>query len=316
MSQRLARQLAALAVLVTTALAGTRAVQAQSTKAMDVAASTPDTPAGRALHAYLEALNSGERTSMDAFYAAHKAPGSGENLMQLSARTGGFDLLQVLTSEPRHIEFVVKEKKSTNVARGQLDIGSGDETTVSNFLLRMIPPGASPDPCHFAGGSTNGAVATPVAADPNDVSSPDAIIGALYDVISGPACKRRNWNRFRSLFVDGARLIPTGMGPDRKARIRALTPDEYAANSRSSLEENGFFEREIARTGESFGNMTHAFSTYESRHAASDDKPFARGINSIQLFNDGTRWWVVTVYWDSERAGNPISPQYLRKPPE
>jgi hypothetical protein len=152
------------------------------------------------------------------------------------------------------------------------------------------------------------------AADPKDVGSADAIIAALYDVISGPAGQKRDWTRFRSLFIPGARLIPTGMTPDKKARIRMMTPDEYADASGPRLEQAGFFEREISRTSETFGNITHAFSTYESRRAATDAQPFARGINSIQLFNDGTRWWVVTVLWDSEREANPIPSQYLGKP--
>ena len=149
------------------------------------------------------------------------------------------------------------------------------------------------------------------AADPKDVGTVDAIIAALYDVISGPAGKTRNWDRFRSLFVPGARLIPTGMGPEHKARLRVITPDEYAAQVGPRLETGGFFEHEIARTTDSFGDITHVFSTYESRRHADEPQPFARGINSIQLFNDGTRWYLVTIYWDSERPDNPIPAKYL-----
>ena len=157
------------------------------------------------------------------------------------------------------------------------------------------------------------APAPAVAADPKDVASQDAIIAALYDVISGPAGQKRNWDRFRSLFLPGARLIPTGVGQDMKGRARVMTPDDYATSSGPRLEEGGFFEREISRTSETFGNVTHAFSTYDSKRTAADEKPFARGINSIQLFNDGTRWWVVTVFWDSERKENPIPAKYLEK---
>jgi hypothetical protein len=149
------------------------------------------------------------------------------------------------------------------------------------------------------------------AADPTDVATADAVLATLYDVISGPAGQKRNWDRFRSLFVPGARLIPTGIGPDKKARIRMMTPDEYASLVGPRLEEGGFFEREIGRTAETFGSVTHAFSAYESKRTATDATPFARGINSIQLFNDGVRWWVVSIYWDSEREGNPIPGKYL-----
>ncbi|MFL5582794.1 MAG: hypothetical protein ACJ8AO_20710, partial [Gemmatimonadaceae bacterium] len=92
---------------------------------------------------------------------------------------------------------------------------------------------------------------------------------------------------------------------------RVLAPEEYVAGAGSRLEQNGFFEREIARRTERFGNVVHAFSTYESRHTASDAQPFARGINSIQLWNDGTRWYVVTIFWEAERPDSPIPPQYL-----
>ncbi|PYS40548.1 MAG: hypothetical protein DMF71_13055, partial [Acidobacteria bacterium] len=78
------------------------------------------------------------------------------------------------------------------------------------------------------------------------------------------------------------------------------------------LEQNGFFEREVSRRVEKFGNIAHVFSTYESRHKLDDAKPFARGINSIQLMNDGSRWWIVTIFWQSEDEKNPLPAEYLR----
>ena len=149
-------------------------------------------------------------------------------------------------------------------------------------------------------------------ASPGDVASVDAIIAALYDVISGPAGQKRDWNRFYSLFYPGARLIPTGARPDGGARAYAITPQEYAERSGPQLERNGFFEREIGRTSEAFGNIVHAFSAYDSKRTAQDPAPFARGINSIQLLKDGDRWWIVTVFWDSERPGNQIPAKYVK----
>lgn len=149
------------------------------------------------------------------------------------------------------------------------------------------------------------------AANPADVASLDAILAALYDVISGPAGQKRDWNRFRSLFVPGARLIPTQHPQNGAARSFVLTPADYVERAAPGLEKNGFFEKEISRKVEQFGSVTHAFSTYESRRTAADPQPFSRGINSIQLLNDGTRWWVVTIYWDAERAGLTIPGKYL-----
>jgi hypothetical protein len=195
------------------------------------------------------------------------------------------------------------------VVLGSVATGGKEQALILTMSPERPPPpkpGLQPIPAPAPAAASD-------RADPRDVASAAAIVTALYDVISGPAGQPRDWDRFRSLFVAGARLIPTGAGADGKGRIRVMTPDEYAASSGPRLEQAGFFEREIARTSETFGGVTHAFSTYESRRGAKDEKPFARGINSIQLFNDGTRWWVVTVFWDSERAGNPIPQRYLEK---
>ena len=145
----------------------------------------------------------------------------------------------------------------------------------------------------------------------SDVQSMDAIIAALYDVISGPIGQQRDWDRMRNLFVPGARLIPAVYRPDSVPTLRELSVEDYITRAGPMLEKNGFFETEIARQVERYGGVVHAFSTYESRHKAEDAKPFVRGINSIQLFDDGRRWWVVTVFWEGERPDNPIPQKYL-----
>ncbi len=155
------------------------------------------------------------------------------------------------------------------------------------------------------------ATSTAAAANPADVASVDSIIAAVYDVISGPAGKKRDWDRMRSLFVPGARLIPTGprqTGGGFASRV--LTVDEYIERASGFFEKEGFYEREASRKTEEFGQIVHAFSTYESRHAP-DEKPFQRGINSIQLMNDGNRWWVVTIFWQGEDEKHPLPEKNL-----
>ena len=152
--------------------------------------------------------------------------------------------------------------------------------------------------------------ATPPAA-PADVKSQDAIMHAIYDVISGPAGPR-DWNRFYSLFAPGGRLIPTvHHGGDTAATVMVYTPQEYAHQADGYFNKNGFFEKELAHTVETYGAITQDFSTYGSYHTAKDAKPFARGINSFQLFNDGKRWYVVTIYWDEETPSTPLPQKYL-----
>jgi hypothetical protein len=152
--------------------------------------------------------------------------------------------------------------------------------------------------------------AAPAQARPQDVDSMEHIIAAVYDVISGPAGSARDWDRFRSLFYNGARLIPTRRGPDGKVVANSVTPDEYIARAQPFFEKEGFFESPVANRVESWDRIAHVWSTYESRHAKSE-KPFARGINSFQLLFDGTRWWVITIYWEGEEAAHPLPEKYL-----
>lgn len=148
-------------------------------------------------------------------------------------------------------------------------------------------------------------------AKPADVGSLDAIMAATYDSISGAESQPRDWGRFRSLFVKDARLIPTGKSNEGVVSATVLSPDDYIKRAEPFLMK-GFFEREIARRVETYGSITHVFSTYESRHKKDDKEPFARGINSFQLLNDGKRWWVVTIYWQSETPDNKIPKEYLK----
>lgn len=153
------------------------------------------------------------------------------------------------------------------------------------------------------------------SANPADVESIDAIIAATYDGISGPAGKKRDWDRERSLFIPGARLIPTAMKAGEAEVNLApsnLDIDGYIARVEAYFETTGFYEIEIARRTEQFGQIAQVWSTYESRHSPHDPEPFMRGINSIQLFYDGTRWWIVTIYWQHESNESPIPDKYLK----
>jgi hypothetical protein len=150
--------------------------------------------------------------------------------------------------------------------------------------------------------------ATPV--NPGDVESVDAIIGAVYDVISGPGGAERDWDRMRSLFLPEARLIPSFPDQDGRYAVRFMSLEDWISNATGWLADNPFFEVEISRVDERYGHISHAFSTYESRRAA-EGEPFTRGINSFQLLNDGERWWIVNIYWQGETESEPIPTRYL-----
>jgi hypothetical protein len=143
------------------------------------------------------------------------------------------------------------------------------------------------------------------------VSSLDNILETLYGVISGEAGEKRDWDLFQFIFTENARLIPIRKQQDGNVKPNFLSPADYVERAGSFLEENGFFEKEIHRVTESFGHLTHVFSTYESYRTASDNEPFDRGINSIQVMHDGERYWVVNISWVSESEGFDIPSKYL-----
>lgn len=154
-------------------------------------------------------------------------------------------------------------------------------------------------------------------ADPADVATTEAILDAVYEVISGPSDEPRDWDRFRALLHPEARLIPLGMRPDSSwAPSGVWSPDEYAdiaANAFANaplFQGKGFYEVEAARRVERYDRLAHVWSTYESR-LAPDEEPFARGINSFQLYHDGERWWVMSILWEQESPAAPIPQPYL-----
>lgn len=143
------------------------------------------------------------------------------------------------------------------------------------------------------------------------VKTLDSTLETLYAVISGEKGEERNWELFKFLFTSDAKLIPSGKAKDGIYKARYLSTDDYIETSGKWLIENGFFEKEIHRKTDTFGNITQVFSTYESFKSQKDTTPFMRGINSIQLLNDGERWWIINIYWTQESKGNPIPKAYL-----
>ena len=153
-----------------------------------------------------------------------------------------------------------------------------------------------------------------------DGASADAIVAALYASVSHDSATEPNWARMRELFLPVGMLIPPKS--PRSDMFTVLDVDGFEELVRKSIaaakqkgEPTSFFEREAARKTDCFGNVCQVFSTYESRRAPSDEKPFVRGINSIQLVNDGRRWWIASVVWDTEKPDRPIPPQYLPNAP-
>lgn len=145
------------------------------------------------------------------------------------------------------------------------------------------------------------------AANPADVESIDAIVTALYDVISGAKGEARDWDRLRSLLYPGAIFLPNY--PGQSGGPRPMTVEEFIEFANQSIQQQGFYESEVDRTVQRYGPVANVFSTYETRRAP-DEEPFVRGINSIQLVHDGDRWWVAHIAWTDVREAGPIPERY------
>lgn len=157
--------------------------------------------------------------------------------------------------------------------------------------------------------------ANPARPRPGDVASPESLVAALYEVISGPAEAPRDWERFRGLFLPGARLV---MGrrwdPERgpvEEGLGIATVDEFVEAAGPIYHENGFWEREVAGRVDRFGNVAHAWSVYETRIGDPKSRPVARGINSVQMVREAGRWRIAHLVWDLELTGQPIPKRYL-----
>ena len=143
-----------------------------------------------------------------------------------------------------------------------------------------------------------------IPAAPKDVSTIDGIIQAYYDIVCISKGQPRQWDRDHTLYIDDIRFV--AMHVDKQGNpVAAIMSHQEFVDRSDALMARGFFEKEIHRDTERFGNMAHVWSSYESRDTA-DGPVTARGINSLELFWDGKRWWISHAIWDEERPGNPL----------
>ncbi|NJM53695.1 MAG: nuclear transport factor 2 family protein [Blastocatellia bacterium] len=149
-----------------------------------------------------------------------------------------------------------------------------------------------------------------IEADPKDVSTIDGIIKAFYETISGGKGVQRQWSRDKTLYTPDVRFVAMSE-QDGKIRASVMNHANYVNGSNEFFVNEGFTEKEIGRIERRFGNIAHVFSSYEFWTEGKTAK--TRGVNSIELFWDGTRWWISAASWDEERPNNRIGKEFLVK---
>ncbi|MCL7959768.1 MAG: hypothetical protein M8861_06220 [marine benthic group bacterium] len=163
------------------------------------------------------------------------------------------------------------------------------------FFVALLAPG--PIQAQVGGGSME------------DVETLDGILDAYYEVVSRPAGTAPDRERDEWIHHPDALVAITGLGADGDPVIQTMTLAEYHDRF-GAADAPAFFEWEVHRTVQRFGNVAHVWSTYASS-GEPDGEVFGRGINSIQLYHDGSRWWITSWIFDQERAGNEIPPEFL-----
>lgn len=142
-----------------------------------------------------------------------------------------------------------------------------------------------------------------VPALPEDVGSIDGVMRAFYEVINVAPDEPRQWARDRTLYSPWIRFV--GMG--RKMNIY---DHQGLVDATEPLVRTGFREWEVHRTVRRYGNIAQVASAYETQTGPAGETR-SRGVNYLQLYFDGQRWWITSVVWQTEDAANPIPPELL-----
>jgi hypothetical protein len=147
-------------------------------------------------------------------------------------------------------------------------------------------------------------------ARPEDVSTIDGLIKAYYEVVSGPAGSLPDSARDHTIHHPDARITLLDRKPDGTTAATLTTLDGFYRQFGAGPRQKGFYEHEIHRVTQRIGSLVHIWSTYESSETP-NGKPYMRGINSIQAFWDGKRFWITSWVFDDERNGNRVPKEYL-----
>jgi hypothetical protein len=149
-----------------------------------------------------------------------------------------------------------------------------------------------------------------VAARPADVATIDGLMAAFYDVVNVEPDGPRQWDRDRTLYVPWIHFVSIHQGKDGP-EVTTWTHPEFIAATEPLLKA-GFQERELKRRVYRYGNLAHVESSYETRVGKENPK-VSRGVNFLELFFDGTRWWVASAVWQGESPASPIPAELLDK---
>jgi hypothetical protein len=145
----------------------------------------------------------------------------------------------------------------------------------------------------------------------SNVSSIDNIVTSVYKVVSGEKGEDRNWELHRTIFHPEAQIVTNYINDQGDYKILFNDVEQYVDNYKEYFKENNLHEVDVNRKIEIFGNLAHVLSTFESYRKPDDSTPYKQGMASIQLYNDGKRWWIISMYYKNETEKDRIPEKYL-----
>ena len=146
----------------------------------------------------------------------------------------------------------------------------------------------------------------------NDRKEISAAVDEMYAMISGPKGPR-DWSRQARCFHPEARQIRTSIDSHGRPQMKIMSLDDYSHDTTPYFAENDFYEIEIGRRIDLFGNIAHVWSAYEARRSPDDEEPERQGVNSIQLFRNADKGWrIISMIWDNARED--MDPPVVLKP--
>ncbi len=148
-------------------------------------------------------------------------------------------------------------------------------------------------------------------ASAEDSTSIDSLIRALYQSITFSEDGAPNLERFRSLFHPEAHFIR--INPEGVDEMNLTTFISSFSQRIGSGQLKSFHESEISRRTDSYAGIAQVFSTYQKGMNTQNPEEFSRGINCIQLYHDGQRWWIISIIWQDEQPDNPIPEEYIKQ---
>lgn len=155
-------------------------------------------------------------------------------------------------------------------------------------------------------------ISAPSAPAPADVESPASIVRATYESVTRAPGEHFDWERFRTLFLPTARLIPsrgqTG-GQFTPLSVNGFVEWIDSGTVVGGPNDRGFAEEEISHVAHRYGVIAQVFSTYQ-KHFWNDENILGRGINAFQLVYQDGRWWIESITWEEEVDAGPIPETY------